>query len=57
MIPIPVEVDAMLAILNLPKEMGNNREYTPPSIYIAFAKKAGRDIGDRFRLLIDSKIA
>ncbi len=47
----------MLAILNLPKEMGNNREYTPPSIYIAFAKKAGRDIGDRFRLLIDSKIA
>ncbi|MDD3465049.1 MAG: hypothetical protein PHH07_06175 [Candidatus Cloacimonetes bacterium] len=24
MIPIPVEVDAMLAILNLPKEMSNN---------------------------------
>ena len=24
MIPIPVEIDAMLAILNLPKEMGDN---------------------------------
>ena len=24
MIPIPVEIDAMLAILNLPKEMSNN---------------------------------
>ena len=24
MIPIPVEMDAMLAILNLPKEMGDN---------------------------------
>ncbi len=24
MIPIPVETDAMLAILNLPKEMSNN---------------------------------
>ncbi len=24
MIPIPVEIDAMLAILNLPKEMANN---------------------------------
>ena len=24
MIPIPVEVDAMLAILNLPREMTNN---------------------------------
>ena len=24
MIPIPVEIDALLAILNLPKEMGNN---------------------------------
>jgi hypothetical protein len=23
-IPIPVEIDAMLAILNLPKEMGDN---------------------------------
>jgi hypothetical protein len=24
MIPIPVEIDAMLSILNLPKEMGDN---------------------------------
>ena len=24
MIPIPVEIDAMLAVLNLPKEMGDN---------------------------------
>ena len=24
MIPIPVEIDAMLAILNLPREMGDN---------------------------------